>query len=130
MELTPDTSFTSVDENDLTEMYDQFGNQATTTTLQRDNRDENRFEEIEINLTDRFDWLQSTPKKTKNKRKAWQSRDEEDGHVKTGRGGRGCDGDNCVSGEVLEVRCVNVRKDLQNLLRLATDLQVTSLLKK
>ena len=114
MELTPDTSFASIDENDLTEMYDQFSNQVP----QRCNTEENGFDELEINLSDEFGGLrirQSTPRKG---RKKAVSRDS----VKVGEGVMGGGG-----GEVLEVMCVCVRKDLQSLLKLASDLQVSSL---
>ena len=118
VELTPDTSFTSVDENDLTEMYDQFSNRVD----QRNNQDEIGTDEIE--LTDRFDWLhinESTPKKQKR-------------GVSPGDGVKGGGSEGVVEGggggEVMEVMCVSVRKDLQALMKLATDLQVPSLTKR
>ena len=116
MELTPDTSFASVDENDLTEMYDQFSNQVP----QRHNMEENGFDEMEINLTDEFGGLrieQSTPKKGKKKVVSCDGMKVGVGEGVTGGGG----------GVVIEVMCVSVRKDLQSLLKLASDLQVSSL---
>ena len=106
MELTPDTSFTSIDENDLTEMYDQFSNQVPHLDLE-----ENRFDDIQLNPTDQFGRLQSTPKKGKKR----------DG-VRSGTG------EGVIGGrEVVKVMSVNVRKDVQALLKLATDLQISSL---
>ena len=110
MELTPDTSFASVDENDLTEMYDQFSNQVE----QKNNRDESGTDQVEINLSDMLDEVhinQSTPKK----KRVWSREGVR-------RGG-------CEGGEVVEVMCTSVRRDLQTLMRLATDLHVSSLIK-
>ena len=106
-ELTPDTSFTSIDENDLTEMYDHFGNMSA-----RDNQSQDQLDEM--NLSDGFFTShagQSTPKKKR------QGRGRGDGEGVT-RGG---------CGEVKEIVTAGVRRELQALLKLATDLQVTQL---
>ena len=114
-ELTPDTSFTSIDENDLTEMYDQFSNQGPP----RSSLEENGFEEVRVNLADEFNGVhigQSTPKK---RSKLPLSRDGGRGESEGVIGGGG--------GEVKEVVSASVRKDLQTLLKLATEFEVPSL---
>ena len=111
-ELTPDTSFTSLDENDLTEMYDQFSNQGPP----RNSLEENG---VHVNLADEFNVLhigQSTPKK---RSKQPSSRDGGRGESEGVIGGGG--------GEVKEVVSASVRKDLQTLLKLATEFEVPSL---
>ena len=82
--------------------------------------EENGFDDVQLNLTDQFDGLhigQSTPKKTKRS-----------GSLKGGVGRGVCEEvRRGGGGEVVEVRSVSVKKDLQALLKLATDLQVSSL---
>ena len=104
MELTPDTSFASVDENDLTEMYDRFGSQSPPPQMNSLPL-QNGFDEVELNLLDQF-VQQSTPKKGGRRKNDM------------------CDEGGC---EVVEVRCVSVRKELQCLLKLANELEVPSL---
>ena len=111
VELTPDTSFASVDENDLTEMYDRFSSQSPPPM--RNNKQgqplENGFDEIELIPTDRFG-QHSTPKKQNKKRGRGEGVEEEGG-----------------GGELVEVMCASVRSDLQSLQRLASHLHVSSL---
>lgn len=116
MELTPDTSFASVDENDLTEMYDRFSSQSPPPSRNNEKQPlENGFDEIELIPSDRFDRIRhrSTPKKGRKGRGRTRGvgEDEEGG-----------------GGEVVEVMCANVRSDLQALHKLATHLQVPSLI--
>ena len=74
-------------------------------------------------MSDEFGGLhfgQSTPKKGRRKAVSSDSVREGVGEGVTGGGG----------GEVMEVMCVNVRKDIQCLQKLASDLQVPSLKKE
>ena len=117
LELSPDTSFASVDENDLTEIYDRFGSQSPPPNKQGQPL-ENGFDEIELIPIDRLQRVgnQSTPKKPTRSRRRMRGggEGEEEG------GG----------GEVVEVMCTTVRSDLQSLLKLATDLHVSSLIQR
>ena len=118
VELTPDTSFASVDENDLTEMYDRFSSQSPPPMRNNEQGQplENGFDEIELIPTDRFHnrvGQHSTPKKP-NKRRRGRGEGVEEG-----------------GGEVVvEVMCASVRSDLQSLQRLAGDLHVSSLIQR